>query len=118
MAKFMSPSDLIVMLRSSRLLGQIAFQGQLTQSLDDLYVIEHFEVQREEPDFVDDLLSQPLPSELEALFGEASINRHHDFCYYFVGARKDYDGPNLELYRFGSGCLDGHCVVSITNYGA
>jgi hypothetical protein len=121
MAKFMSPSDLIVMVRSSRFLG-IAFQDQLTQCLDDLYVIKHFEVQREEPDFVDDLLlSQPLPSELEALFGEASSNRYHDSCYNFVEARKDYNGPNLELYRFGSGFLDGHyCVVSrpISNYGA
>jgi hypothetical protein len=79
-AAVLPPSGLIVLVQSSREIA-VVLQDQLTQRFDNLFVVAQ---SRTLLNYIcyGEPLTQPLPHEIEALFGEASARSN----YYFVEA--------------------------------
>jgi hypothetical protein len=110
-ATFLPPSGLIVLVRSCRTLATV-LQDQLAHRLDNLFYQMHYEIQCTHPLF-SELPTQPLPCELQDLFGEASFNKLGVSSYYFLEV-KGYDGPRryFQLYRLPTGYVDHRCKIA------
>jgi hypothetical protein len=86
--------------------------------IDNLFILAQLEINFKDRCY-DELLTQPLPSELEVMFGEASVS-HGWSSYYFVEAPKGYDGPcrYFQLYLHPTGYVNRrYKVASSRNEG-
>jgi hypothetical protein len=99
LAAFLPLLGLILLVWSSRTLAT-ALHDQLTHRLDNLFVVTQPEIHFGGAFYVE-LLAQPQPYELQALFGAASINTLGMSTYNLVETPKGYDGPrrSIKLYR-------------------
>jgi hypothetical protein len=100
-ATFLPTSGLIVLAQSSRAMA-VVLQDKLTLRLDNLFIVTQSEYEFVKS-FHIELLTYPLRCEIEALFGEASVDSEGWSSYFFVEASKGYNGPRIRL-RFYLRC--------------